>query len=172
MELCAVALVAFKLPLRVLLGDILHVPVTGSLCQNGSGGNAGRCSVSLYHSLPRNAQGWELVAVSQSVIRLYVKPLICPFHGKHGGIQDIQLLYLLHRGGSDAERLSFVDYLVKEQLTLFLRKLLAVVETFYAHAVIKNHSRRINISRKRPSACFIKPAEYGVERSYLLVIFK
>ena len=172
MKLCTVAFMLFKHILRILFGKLLHITVTGYLCKYWCRRYWCACCITLDNSRFRYIKSGRLIAVDKCGIRLYIKTLVCSFHSKHSGIKYIHTVDFFDRRCSYAVTDSFLTDNVKQGFTLFLGQLFAVIYPVNDYIIGKYNSRRIDIARKRSSACFVNTADNAAMRSHFFIVKK
>ncbi|MNG04421.1 hypothetical protein D3C84_875490 [compost metagenome] len=110
---------------RIQLG---HFPITADLGQDGSRSDGRYLAISLDHRSAGHLELGAAVAIDQRQLRRHAEPLHRTLHRQHGGMQDVQLIDLLHLGTGDAPGKGLLADFVEQRIAARFRELLRIVQ--------------------------------------------
>lgn len=144
-----VALVHRPVEVRVLGVHGAHHFIAVGFGQNAGGSDAAEFPIALDDATVRDAEvGREAVAVDEQQFGSCAQRINGPVHGEEGCVQDVDAVYLLHRGVRDAPSDGVLLDQRTELFALRFLKLLRVVQARKAYFLRKDDRGRNDRSRQ------------------------
>ena len=155
----------------MLFGQFFHHPVAKNFCDDTRRRDGKGARITLDDGACRDQETRRTVPVHERGLGRMRQAFHRTAHGKHRGLEDIDIVNLCDAGLGNRDRNGAVMDLVKKRLALLLAQLLAVVEPLGHPIGVKDNRRGNHRPGKRAAPDFIHPAyrrvplarEHGLE---------
>ena len=165
-----IAFVAEPVVKWVFLSQVIHVVVPERLGQDAGGCDGEVFAVALDDGGVRQvAVGLETVAVDDDGFRPKGELVECPVHGEDGGVEDVDVVYLLGRNDADTPGQGIAQNLFAELVAPLFRELLGVIQPLVVIIGGENDGGGEDAAGKTSSAGFIAT---GFGQSFVVMAFE